>query len=151
MHQLHKLKKTTGEILSCREIREKNPNIVKNFGITIRYNSRSGTHNMYREYRDTTLAGAVEQMYQDMAGRHRARFHAIHIVDTQVVPCGERASKLYNPETDGDVPPAAVKRPNTKAFATGGIKFPLVHRIQRAANKAQRSTYVAARPTTYFG
>jgi len=61
LHQLHKLKKTTGEILSCREIREKNPNIVKNFGITIRYNSRSGTHNMYREYRDTTLAGAVEQ------------------------------------------------------------------------------------------
>jgi large subunit ribosomal protein L18Ae len=151
LHQLHKLKKTTGEILSCREVREKNPNIVKNFGITIRYNSRSGTHNMYREFRDTTLAGAVEQMYQDMAGRHRARYHSIHIVDTKVVPCGERAAKKYNPENDGDVIPASVKRPAVKAFATSSVKFPLVHRIQRAATKAQRTTYAARRPSTYFG
>ena len=116
LHQLHKLKKTTGEILSCRAIAEKNANIVKNYGITIRYNSRSGTHNMYREYRDTRLAGAVEQMYADMAGRHRARFHSIHIVDTKVVQAGIRASKRYNPELDGDVAPETVKRPQTKEF-----------------------------------
>lgn len=44
------------------QIRERNDRTVKNFGITIRYNSRSGTHNMYKEFRDTTLCGAVEQM-----------------------------------------------------------------------------------------
>ena len=27
----------------------------------LRYDSRSGTHNMYREYRDTTRAGAITQ------------------------------------------------------------------------------------------
>jgi len=149
LHQLHKLKKTTGEILSCREIREKNSNIVKNYGLTIRYNSRSGTHNMYREYRDTRLAGAVEQMYADMAGRHRARFHSIHIVDTKEVPCGTRAAKRYNPEVDGDIPPVTVTRPGVKEFARNS-KFPLVHRIQRAATRALRSTFVAQRPTTFF-
>lgn len=44
------------------QIRERNDRIVKNFGITVRYNSRSGTHNMYKEFRDTTLCGAVQAM-----------------------------------------------------------------------------------------
>jgi ribosomal protein L20A (L18A) len=135
--------------LSCKAIAEKNPNIVKNYGITIRYNSRSGTHNMYREYRDTRLAGAVEQMYADMAGRHRARFHSIHIVDVVVVKAGVRAAKRYNPELHGDVAPEAVVRPQTKEF-TKMTKFPLAHRIQRAGTKAKKATYVAARPTTFF-
>jgi len=43
-----KVKKSTGEILQCQEISEKTPGVVKNFGIWLRYDSRSGTHNMYR-------------------------------------------------------------------------------------------------------
>ena len=43
------------------QISEKNPSSIKNFGIWLRYNSRSGTHNMYREYRDITVCGAVTQ------------------------------------------------------------------------------------------
>ncbi len=35
--------------------------------------SRSGTHNMYREVRDTSLNGAIDKMYNEMAGKHRAR------------------------------------------------------------------------------
>lgn len=41
---------------------------------------------MYKEYRDTTVTGAVDQMYMEMAGRHRARFPSIHIMKTAVVP-----------------------------------------------------------------
>lgn len=37
---------------------------MKNFGIWLRYQSRTGYHNSYKEYRDVTLNGAVEQMYQ---------------------------------------------------------------------------------------
>lgn len=62
LHQYKKMKKTTGEILTVNEIFEKKRTKVKNFFISLRYNSRSGTHNMYKEYRDTTLVGAVEQM-----------------------------------------------------------------------------------------
>ncbi len=42
---------------------------MKNFGIWLRYQSRTGYHNMYKEYRDTTLNGAVEQLYQVGGGR----------------------------------------------------------------------------------
>lgn len=52
---------------------------VKNFAIWLRYNSRSGTHNMYKEYRALSRAEAVEAMYQDLAARHRARFGSIHV------------------------------------------------------------------------
>ena len=167
--------------------------MIKNYGITIRYNSRSGTHNMYKEYRSVSLCDAVDQMcvapaapacslrrsmslsccrraqppaapprpalpppppllsrYSELAGRHRARFHAIQIVDTRIVPAGVRATKKYNPEVDGDEVPVAVKRTSIKQFLDGQIKFPLPHRIQRAPTKALRSTFNARRPTTFF-
>jgi len=46
------------------QIFEKRPTTVKNFGIWVRYQSRTGYHNMYKEYRDITLNGAVSQLYQ---------------------------------------------------------------------------------------
>ena len=76
---MRKMKKTTGEIISVNEIREANADVTKNFGIWIRYNSRSGTHNMYKEYREMSRADAVESLYSDMAARHRARFASIHV------------------------------------------------------------------------
>ncbi|CAI4218782.1 unnamed protein product [Parascedosporium putredinis] len=57
---LKKVKKATGEIVSIKEIHEKRPTKVKNFGVWIRYDSRSGTHNMYREYRELSRTDAVE-------------------------------------------------------------------------------------------
>ena len=42
MHQYRKMKKTTGDILAVNEVLEKNTNIVKTFGISLRYYSRSG-------------------------------------------------------------------------------------------------------------
>ena len=52
---------------------------VKNFGIWLRYDSRSGTHNMYKEYRELSRTDAVEALYQDMAARHRTRFRSLHV------------------------------------------------------------------------
>lgn len=150
LHQFANMKASTGEILGVTEIREKNPRVVKNFGILIRYNSRSGTHNMYKEFRDVTLCGAVEQMYQDMAGRHRARYSTIHIVDAKEVPAGIKATQEYNPDKDGPVPPPAVQRLNMKQFLDSRIKFPLPHRIPRPSQKKYRTTFKANRPSTYF-
>uniref|UniRef100_A0A669C8H6 Large ribosomal subunit protein eL20 n=1 Tax=Oreochromis niloticus TaxID=8128 RepID=A0A669C8H6_ORENI len=70
--QLRKMKKASGEIVYCGLVNEKTPLKVKNFGIWLRYDSRSGTHNMYREYRDLTTSGAVTQCYRDMGARHQA-------------------------------------------------------------------------------
>ena len=43
------------------QVHEKKPVSIKNVGIWLRYVSRSGQHNMYREYRDLTITGAVTQ------------------------------------------------------------------------------------------
>lgn len=105
MHQMRKMKKTTGEILDVNEITEKNTTSVKNFGIWMKYNSRSGTHNMYREYRDVTLNAAIGNLYNDMAGRHRSRNKSIQIIRTATV-------------ADADC-----KRPNTLQFHDPEIKY----------------------------
>lgn len=132
MHQYRNMKKTTGEILDVNEIREKDPRTVNNYALWIRYDSRSGTHNMYREYRSLTLNNAVDQMYSEMAGRHRARPRSIQIIRTAII-------------ADEDC-----KRPHILQFVNGDVKFPLPHRLQRASSKKFRTTFKASRPNTHF-
>jgi len=136
MHQFRKMKKTTGEILDCVEIFEKNSRIVKNYGIWLRYSSRSGTHNMYREFRDLTLSGAVSQLYDEMAGRHRTRPRSIQIIRTATLAASE------------------LKRVNPMQFATKKVKFPLPHRVHSGKRRTQalsERTFTTVRPTTHFG
>lgn len=68
-----------------KKIYDKKPTKIKNFAIWLRYDSRSGSHNMYREYRDLTTAGAVTQLYRDMGARHRARAHSIQVMRVEEI------------------------------------------------------------------
>lgn len=61
------------------QIFERKPTTIKNFGIWVRYQSRTGYHNMYKEYRETTLNGAVAAMYLEMASRHRVRAPQVQV------------------------------------------------------------------------
>jgi len=135
LHQFRKMKKTTGEILDCVELVEKNSRVVKNYGIWLRYDSRSGTHNMYREYRDISLTGAVSQLYDEMAGRHRTRPRSIQIIRTGVIATKD------------------LKRPDGMQYAKAGVKFPLTHRVM-SAKRNQKAlsdrTFSTVRPTTFF-
>ncbi|KAF5104743.1 hypothetical protein DV451_000334 [Geotrichum candidum] len=126
--KLRRVKKAAGEIVSVNQIHEKRPNKVKNFGIWIRYDSRSGTHNMYKEYRELSRAAAVDALYQDMAARHRSRFRSIHIL------------KVVELEKTEDV-----KRQYIKQLTVRGLKFPLPHRIQKS-----KAVFSAQRPTTFY-
>lgn len=118
-------------VWNCCQIFEKNPTTIKNFGIWLRYQSRTGYHNMYKEYRDTTLNGAVEQMYIEMASRHRVRFPCIQIIKTATIP-----AKLC-------------KRESTKQFHNSKIKFPLVFRKVRPPSRKLKTTYKASRPNLF--
>lgn len=60
LQKMKKVKKATGEIVSCNQVFEKKPMKVKNFGVWIRYDSRSGTHNMYKEYREFSRTEAIK-------------------------------------------------------------------------------------------
>ena len=101
---------------------------MKNFAIWLRYNSRSGTHNMYKEFRALSRAEAVELMYQDMAARHRARFGSIHILKVAEV---QKVSDL--------------RRPYVKQLTAKGLRFPLPHRRTSGVG-----IYAAKRPATFY-
>ena len=127
--QLKKMKKMSGEILSAQRVYDKKPLKVKNIGIWLRYVSRSGNHNMYREYRDLTAAGAVTQCYRDMGARHRARASTIQIIKVE------------------EVPSSKCRRTNIKQFHNSKIRFPLTHRIHR---RLHRPRFTTTRPHTTF-
>ncbi|KAL6538708.1 60S ribosomal protein L18A [Orobanche gracilis] len=132
LRKLKKVKKSNGQVLAISEIFEKNPTTIKNYGIWLRYQSRTGYHNMYKEYRDTTLNGAVEQIYTEMASRHRVRHHCIQIIKTATIP-----AKLC-------------KRESTKQFHDSKIKFPLVFRKVRPPTRKLKTTYKASRPNLFM-
>ena len=132
MRKLNKLKRANGEILSVHIINEKNTRYVKTYGIVSRMQSRTGYHNMYKEFRDVSLNGAISQLYQEMSGNHRVDPQAIHIIRTAVL----------NKAAD-------VKRTKSHQFRNAKIKFPVVKTLPRASSKSFRSTFKATRPNTY--
>merc|ERR1711865_513651 len=130
MGRMCRVKKANGQIISVNQIYEKSPTVVKNFGIWFRYESRTGTHNAYKEYRELSLTAAVSAMYQDMAGRSRAKSVAIQILKTS------------------ELKPSECKRPGITQYHSNSVRFPLPHRIAKAP-KAFKTTYKASRPTTF--
>uniref|UniRef100_A0A7E4VGW7 60S ribosomal protein L18a n=1 Tax=Panagrellus redivivus TaxID=6233 RepID=A0A7E4VGW7_PANRE len=127
---LRRVKKAHGEIVACDEVHESATGAVKNYGIWLRYASRTGQHNMYREYRDVTVAGAVTQAYRDMGARHRAQADRIQIIKAAVVNAAD------------------CKRAGVKQFHDSKIKFPLTGRVFKRQNL---KPFTTTRPTTFFG
>mmetsp|Transcript_12923 Transcript_12923/g.39767 ORF Transcript_12923/g.39767 Transcript_12923/m.39767 type:complete len:185 (+) Transcript_12923:82-636(+) len=130
MRKLKKTKKSHGEIVSVNEIKERKSAVIKNFAVWVRYKSRSDTVNMYKEYRDCTMSGAVEQFYMEMSGRHRARWSAITILKVQRIPSSE------------------CKRSRTLQMHNDKIRFPLPHKVPIASHKQFKSTFKAKKPNT---
>merc|ERR1719201_795567 len=127
MKRQHKVRKIQGEIISTSEIYEKKTGAIRNYGIILRYLTRTGTVNMYKEYRDCSLCGAVSQMYMEMAGRHSAAANSIQIIRTSV---------LENSE---------VKRAQVLQFTPQNIKFPKTNTLRRPPFKAIGSKVKAIR------
>merc|ERR1712217_973197 len=130
MKKLNKAKRSGGELLAVNELKDRGPTKVKNYGIWLRYQSRTNTHNMYKEYRDVNINGAVAKMYAEMAGRHRAQPGTIQIINTATVP----ASKCRRDAT--------VEMHNAK------LKFPIIRKMP-IVSKNLRTTFKAKRPTTF--
>ncbi len=123
--------RSKGFFFSGLQIFEKYPTTSKNFGIWVRFQSRTGYHNMYKEYRDTSLNGAVEQMYDEMTSPHCVRFTCIQIIKTTTIPV------------------SLCKRENTKQFHDSKIKFPLTYCKIRPPSRKLKTTYKATRPNTF--
>jgi large subunit ribosomal protein L18Ae len=131
LRQLKKVRKVNGEILRLTLRSNTSPTKIKNFGIWVRYDSRSGSHNMYREYRDVKVANAVTSCYRDMGARHRARPGSIQIMKVAEV----HSSKC--------------KRKHIKQFHDSKIKFPMPRMvISKSRQNAPRFT--SNKPKLFF-
>merc|ERR1719261_167319 len=130
MKKINKAKKSGGELLAVNELFDRGPTKVKNYGISLRYESRPDTHNMYKEFRDVTINGAVSQLYSEMAGRHRAKPGAIQIINTSVLKA------------------AQCKRDHVTEMHKNGLKFPLITKLPLVSKK-MRTTYKAKRPMPF--
>ena len=126
-----KVKRSNGEIISCNEIYERSPRVIKNFGIFLRYDSHNLTHNIYKEYRDSSRNGAVTQLYSDMAGQYGSSANDIQIISLDTVASNK------------------TRRPQTKQFINGKISFPLPHRIIKKERKF-KSHFHGKRPQTHL-
>ncbi|EAT37463.1 AAEL010550-PA, partial [Aedes aegypti] len=100
LRQLRKFKETTGVIVSVKRLLEKTPLLVMIYGICLRNDSSSGTHN------------AINQCYSDTASRHRTRAHSIQIVRVESVKASNN------------------RRVHTKQFHDSKIRSMLVQRYQ---------------------
>ncbi|KAJ5078086.1 60S ribosomal protein L18A [Anaeramoeba ignava] len=127
LNKLKKIKKSRGQILSINEIFEKKPLKIKNFAIYLRYRSRTGVHNMYKEFRDLKMTGAVQQMYSEMASRHRVPKGYIQIIDVK------------------EIPPAKCRRAHVQQFHDSKIKFPMVNRTIKVP-KNKRKLFHTRKP-----
>lgn len=114
------------------KIFEKRPNFVKTYGVVLKYQSRTGQHNMYKEFRDTSVNGAISQLYMEMSGNHRANHDTVHVIRTNVL----------NKKAD-------VRRGDSIAYRDSKIRFPVVKTIARASQKKFRTVFKASRPNTY--
>merc|ERR1711972_928181 len=100
------------------------------YAIWLRYQSRTNTHNMYKEFRDVNINGAVGKLYNEMAGRHRAQPGSIQIINTSAIPA------------------SACKRDHVMEMHNAGMKFPIIRKMPLVEKKF-RSTFKAKRPMTF--
>uniref|UniRef100_A0A6G3MJC5 60S ribosomal protein L18a n=1 Tax=Henneguya salminicola TaxID=69463 RepID=A0A6G3MJC5_HENSL len=127
LRKLKRIKKTKGEVLDLKEVYAKKPKTVKNVGIWLRMDTRTKTLNMYREYRDTSINGAVNRCYSDVAGKHRARSSNVQIIQASIVPASQ------------------CKKKNITQFHDSHIKFPIFHRVTK---NRKRNLFARNRPST---
>merc|ERR1719379_3126424 len=130
MKRLNKAKKSGGELLAVNELFDRAPTKVQNYGIWLRYESRTDTHNMYKEFRDVTINGAISQLYAEMAGRHRANPGAVQIINTAVLKAED------------------CKRDHVKEMHDSSLKFPLITKLPLVSKKV-RTKYKSKRPMTF--
>eukprot|EP01016_Furgasonia_blochmanni_P031962 TRINITY_DN32_c0_g1_i3.p1 TRINITY_DN32_c0_g1~~TRINITY_DN32_c0_g1_i3.p1 ORF type:complete len:219 (-),score=88.59 TRINITY_DN32_c0_g1_i3:333-989(-) len=125
MRRQNKLKKANGEVIAVNEIFENNTRAVKTYGIVLRYQSRTAIHNIYKEFRDVSLNGAMSQMFREMSGNHRVNPKTIQIIRTATLEKNED-----------------IKRETVRQMRSAKLQFPL-RRSRRAPLKKFRTTFRA--------
>ena len=115
--------------MNVTEIFERKTSSIKVYGIVLKYLTRTGVVNMYKEFRTNSLCNAVSMLYTELAGRHSAKSESVHIIKTMVV------------DKKDDI-----RRDNTWEYSKTNAKFPKITVIKRAPTPNHKATFTASRP-----
>ena len=130
----HKLKRSHGEILKVQEVHDKTKTIAKNFGVFLKYRSHTGVHNMFKEYRDVSMRGAIDQMYNEIAGNYKASAERVEIIKTTELQKDEL--KVRNPRC-------------LQWVDTEKIQYPLWRRTARPTHAKYSNLFAKRRPVIF--
>ena len=128
----HKMKRTHGEILKIQEIHEKPTTKARNFGIFLKYRSRTGIHNIFKEFRDVSLRGAVSQMYNEMGGNYKVNAEKVQVINT--VELKDEELNIRNPRC-------------LQWNDSSKIHYPVWRKTIRKTNSKYNTLFVSKRPT----
>eukprot|EP00913_Durusdinium_trenchii_P025793 g24207.t1 len=135
MKRLNKAKKSGGELLAVNELHDTSPTKVKNYGIWLRYDSRTNTHNMYKEYRNININGAVGQL----------RWPAVTVLTLDPF----RSFTLQRCRTRTVLAVVcSFRRPEQLRMHGDRLKFPIVRKVPHTIKKL-RTTFKAKRASTF--
>ena len=127
----HSIKRTHGEILKIQEIHEKPTSVARNFGIFLKYRSRSGIHNLFKEFRDVSLRGAVSQMYNEMGGNYKVNSEKVTVINTVELKSDD----------------LRIRSPRCKQWADSTkIAYPLWRKTTRKTNAKYNAVFASQRP-----
>merc|ERR1712224_219327 len=131
LRKLQRIRKTKGHVVYCQAIFERKPAVAKFFGLWANFASRTGNHSTFKEYRDLLLNGAVEQLYTDIASRHKTPTESIQIIKTVVVAHENCKSN------------------NALSYQDKKIRVPLFSKTLRASRKQYKNVFKHKRPAFF--
>uniref|UniRef100_A0A8C3X0W9 Uncharacterized protein n=1 Tax=Catagonus wagneri TaxID=51154 RepID=A0A8C3X0W9_9CETA len=121
----YKMKTSVAEIIHCGQVFQKYPLRVKNFGISLRYDSLVAS----TKYPDLTTAGAITQCYRHVALGTTPRAHSSQIKKVAEIA----ANKCL--------------RPAVKQFQDFRVKFLLPHQV---LHQQRKPCFTTKGPNTFF-
>ena len=130
----HKLKKSQGEIIKIQEVHEKQHLVARNFGIFLRYKSSTGYHNLFKEFRDVSVKGAINQLYSEMAGAYHVDNEKVQIINT--VELTKEQLSIRNPRC-------------LQWEKTNTIAFPIWKKTIRKTHNKYRTNFSAHKPAVF--
>ena len=124
MRDKYKVKATSGDILSCRVVRDKTI-AARNYSVNmVYYSQKCGYTQLTKQFRDVSKAGAVSKAYNDLASRHRAKYVNVEVLSVKSVENKD------------------VIRPFVAQFTKPRVAFPLLNRRVQPSRK-ERSIFVS--------
>ena len=130
----HKLKKANGQLLKVQEVHDNSAPKARNYGIFLKYRSHTGVTNLFKEFRDVSQAGALEQMLNEVGGNYRASNERVEVMKVTTLKDNE----------------LSIRNPRCRQWSdAANTQYALWNRKQRPTDSKYNKIFAAKKPVTF--